>query len=35
MPRRKIANWMTMCNMCRQHFAAQAEKEVEVMELAR
>jgi hypothetical protein len=37
MPRRKIANWTTLRNMCRRRFAAQtAEKlEVQAVELAR
>jgi hypothetical protein len=37
MPRRKIANWMMIRNMCRRRFAAQTaeELEVQVVELAR
>jgi hypothetical protein len=36
MPRRKIANWSTICNMCRCRFAAQTAEELEMqaMELA-
>jgi hypothetical protein len=30
MPRRKIANWMTIRNMCRRRFAAQTAEELEV-----
>jgi hypothetical protein len=37
MPRRKIANWTTIRNMCRWHFAAQTAEELEVqaVQLAR
>jgi hypothetical protein len=37
MPRRKIANWMVIRNMCRRRFAAQTAEELEMqaMELAR
>jgi hypothetical protein len=36
MPRRKIANWTTISNMCRRRFAAQMAEELEmqVVELA-
>jgi hypothetical protein len=37
MPRRKIANWTTIRNMCRWRFVAQTSEELEVrtVELAR
>jgi hypothetical protein len=37
MPHRKIANWTTICNMCRHRFAAQMAEELEMqaVELAR
>jgi hypothetical protein len=37
MPHRKIANWMTICNMCHRRFTAQMVEELEMqaMELAR
>jgi hypothetical protein len=37
MPRRKIANWTTIHNMCRRRFATQTSEELEVrtVELAR
>jgi hypothetical protein len=30
MPRHKIANWMTIRNMCRRYFAAQTVEELEM-----
>jgi hypothetical protein len=30
MPCRKIANWTTICNMCRHRFVAQTAEELEM-----